>query len=171
MILEAEQTDLGDPAPFSRFRQSSCPLQKAGRPFRHSLTCLTLFTLREVYRQHLYGIHINMIAVGAAEGRRPAELNDAEKVFLGDLERFRRDETGYQWIQGTKPQTLAYALNDSLLLRRGTEVVHVFRAPPISSCYTRRAWCCPNRPDGLATSNTTINSSDRARRKSASAGR
>ena len=65
----------------------------------------------------------------------------------------------------------AYALNDSHLLRRGTEVVHVFRAPPISSCYTRRACCCPNRPDGLATSNTTINSSDRARRKSASAGR
>src|SRR5260370_1310741 len=69
--------------------------------------------LGEVHRQHLYGIHINMVAVGAAEGRRPAELNDAEKVFLGDLERFRRDETGYQWIQGTKPQTLAYALNDS----------------------------------------------------------
>src|SRR5260370_38760231 len=69
--------------------------------------------LGEVYRQHLYGIHINMIAVGAAEGRRPAELNDAEKGFLGDLERFRRDETGYQWIQGTNPQTLAYALNDS----------------------------------------------------------
>ena len=23
------------------------------------------------------------------------------------------EETGYQWIQGTKPQTLAYALNDS----------------------------------------------------------
>ena len=69
--------------------------------------------LGEVYRQHLYGIHINMVAVGAAEGRRPAELNDAEKVFLGDLERFRRDETGYQWIQGTKPQTLAYGLNDS----------------------------------------------------------
>jgi hypothetical protein len=57
--------------------------------------------LGEVHRQHLYGIHINMVAVGAAEGRRPAELNDAEKVFLGDLERFRRDETGYQWIQGT----------------------------------------------------------------------
>ena len=50
---------------------------------------------------------------GAAEGRRPAELTDEEKVFLGDIERFRRDETGYQWIQGTKPQTLAYGLNDS----------------------------------------------------------
>jgi pimeloyl-ACP methyl ester carboxylesterase len=69
--------------------------------------------LGEVYGQHLYGIHINMVAVGAAEGRRPAELSDEEKVFLGDLERFRQNETGYQWIQGTKPQTLAYALNDS----------------------------------------------------------
>jgi len=69
--------------------------------------------LGEIYRDRLYGIHINIVAVGAAEGRRPDELNEAEKVFLGDLERFRRDETGYQWIQGTKPQTLAYALNDS----------------------------------------------------------
>jgi len=69
--------------------------------------------LGEVYQDHLYGIHINMVAVGAAEGRRPNELSEAEKVFLGDLERFRQQETGYQWIQGTKPQTLAYALNDS----------------------------------------------------------
>ena len=36
-----------------------------------------------------------------------------EKVFLGDIEKFRHAETGYQWIQGTKPQTLAYGLNDS----------------------------------------------------------
>jgi pimeloyl-ACP methyl ester carboxylesterase len=69
--------------------------------------------LGEVYQPHLYGIHINMVAVGAAEGRRPAELSQEEKIFLGDLERFRQEETGYQWIQGTKPQTLAYALNDS----------------------------------------------------------
>ena len=69
--------------------------------------------LGEVHQDHLYGIHINMVAVGAAEGRRPNELSEAEKVFLGDLERFRQQETGYQWIQGTKPQTLAYALNDS----------------------------------------------------------
>ena len=52
-------------------------------------------------------------AVAAARASRPAEPNDAEKVFLGDLGRWRREETGYQWIQGTKPQTLAYALNDS----------------------------------------------------------
>lgn len=29
------------------------------------------------------------------------------------MDHFRREETGYQWIQGTKPQTLAYGLNDS----------------------------------------------------------
>ena len=35
------------------------------------------------------------------------------KIFLADMDRFRREETGYQWIQGTKTQTLAYGLNDS----------------------------------------------------------
>ncbi len=48
-----------------------------------------------------------------AEGRSAPELTPEEKVFLGDLEKFRTAETGYQWIQGTKPQTLAYGLNDS----------------------------------------------------------
>lgn len=67
----------------------------------------------EVYARSLYGIHINMIAIGPAEGRSAAELTPEEKVFLGNMEKFRTHETGYQWIQGTKPQTLAYGLNDS----------------------------------------------------------
>ncbi len=67
----------------------------------------------EVYEQNLYGIHINMISVGPAEGRNAPDLTPEERVFLGDIERFRQGETGYQWIQGTKPQTLAYGLNDS----------------------------------------------------------
>jgi microsomal epoxide hydrolase len=67
----------------------------------------------EVYASSLYGIHINMIAIGPAEGRSAAELTPEEKVFLGNMEKFRTHETGYQWIQGTKPQTLAYGLNDS----------------------------------------------------------
>jgi pimeloyl-ACP methyl ester carboxylesterase len=69
--------------------------------------------LGEVHAPSLYGIHLNMIAIGPAEGRNAAELTPEEKVFLGDLEKFRTAETGYQWIQGTKPQTLAYGLNDS----------------------------------------------------------
>jgi len=67
----------------------------------------------EVYPSYLYGIHLNMIPVGPTEGRNAPELTPEEKVFLGDMEKFRTAETGYQWIQGTKPQTLAYGLNDS----------------------------------------------------------
>jgi len=67
----------------------------------------------EVHAPSLYGIHINMVAIGPAEGRSAAELTPEEKVFLGNMEKFRTGETGYQWIQGTKPQTLAYGLNDS----------------------------------------------------------
>ena len=68
--------------------------------------------LGEVHRDHLYGIHLNLLFVG---GRRDhnAELTDEEKVFLADMDHFRREETGYQSIQGTKPQTLSYGLNDS----------------------------------------------------------
>jgi hypothetical protein len=36
-----------------------------------------------------------------------------EKVFLEHLNHWLKEEIGYQWIQGTKPQTLAYGLSDS----------------------------------------------------------
>lgn len=36
-----------------------------------------------------------------------------EKTFLGQLNHFLKEETGYQWIQGTKPTTLAFGLTDS----------------------------------------------------------
>jgi microsomal epoxide hydrolase len=60
------------------------------------------------------GIHINMVlgfppeGEGAFDGVTPEELTD-----LGDLQKFLDEETGYQRIQGTKPQTLGYLLNDS----------------------------------------------------------
>jgi pimeloyl-ACP methyl ester carboxylesterase len=44
----------------------------------------------------------------AFEGLSPEELAD-----LGGLDGFLKKETGYQQIQGTKPQTLGFALNDS----------------------------------------------------------
>ena len=36
-----------------------------------------------------------------------------ERAYLDDLGAWLREETGYQWIQGTKPQTLAFGLTDS----------------------------------------------------------
>jgi pimeloyl-ACP methyl ester carboxylesterase len=68
--------------------------------------------LGEVHRDSLYGIHVNLVFVGG-HTRREGDLTDEEKVFLADMDHFRREETGYQGIQGTKPQTLAYGLNDS----------------------------------------------------------
>jgi microsomal epoxide hydrolase len=60
----------------------------------------------------LIGLHLNLLAVR----RDPAMLNDPsdeEKAFLAELKHFLKEEIGYQWIQGTRPQTLAYALADS----------------------------------------------------------
>ena len=64
------------------------------------------------FAERMIGIHLNMLAVR----RDPKLLTDPtpeEKAFLGQLEHFLKEETGYQWIQGTKPTTLAFALTDS----------------------------------------------------------
>ena len=65
-----------------------------------------------VYPELLKAIHLNFLAVR----RDPSILenpSEEEAVFLKQLNEFLKDETGYQWIQGTKPQTLAYGLTDS----------------------------------------------------------
>ena len=66
------------------------------------------------YPQEVIGIHLNLLPVAPHPSER-ADLSPAETAFLTEAEAFRTEETGYQWIQGTKPQTLAYALNDSPL--------------------------------------------------------
>ena len=64
------------------------------------------------YSQNLIGIHLNMVPVAPHPSAR-TNLSVAEEAFITESEAWRAEETGYQWIQGTKPQTLAYALNDS----------------------------------------------------------
>lgn len=64
------------------------------------------------YPERVAGIHLTMVPVAPHPSAR-GTLTAAEEAFLKDVEAFRTEETGYQWIQGTKPQTLAYALNDS----------------------------------------------------------
>jgi microsomal epoxide hydrolase len=64
------------------------------------------------YPAQVIGIHLNMLPVAPHPSER-TNLSAAEEAFLKELEQFRLEEAGYQWIQGTKPQTLAFALNDS----------------------------------------------------------
>ena len=62
--------------------------------------------------QHVLGLHLNFLALprdlSEADGR-----SDEERAYLAELRHFLREETGYQAIQGTRPQTLAYGLTDS----------------------------------------------------------
>ncbi|MBI1396165.1 MAG: alpha/beta fold hydrolase [Betaproteobacteria bacterium] len=68
--------------------------------------------LGHAHADKLLGIHINLLAVR----RDPKVLEDPSpevRRFVDELNLFLKEETGYQWIQGTKPQTLSFALTDS----------------------------------------------------------
>ena len=61
---------------------------------------------------HVIGIHLNFLAT--RRDLKPADsVTQEEKKFLAELAEFLKEETGYQWIQGTRPQTLAFGLTDS----------------------------------------------------------
>lgn len=58
------------------------------------------------------GVHLNMLPLRRPASARPR--SEAERIYLEEeLALWAREETGYQWIQGTRPQTLAFGLNDS----------------------------------------------------------
>ncbi len=64
------------------------------------------------FAERLTGIHVNLLAVR----RDPSLLKNPtpeERAYLDELDRFLKEETGYQWIQGTKPTTLSFGLTDS----------------------------------------------------------
>lgn len=62
--------------------------------------------------EHTIGIHLNMMPI-----RRDLKMIEdptpAEAKYVKQLAAFLKEETGYQWIQGTRPQTLAFGLTDS----------------------------------------------------------
>jgi microsomal epoxide hydrolase len=65
-----------------------------------------------VYPEQVVGIHLNMVPVAPHPSDR-TDLTPEEEAFIKESKFFTAEETGYQWIQGTKPQTLAFGLNDS----------------------------------------------------------
>jgi microsomal epoxide hydrolase len=63
-----------------------------------------------VFADRLIGLHVNMLSTP----RDVSALGDPEfAAFKADLKHWLDEETGYQAIQGTKPQTLSFALTDS----------------------------------------------------------
>ncbi len=62
--------------------------------------------------QRLHGIHLNLLPI-RREPDRLAGGSEEERRFAEELREWLREETGYQAIQGTRPQTLAFGLTDS----------------------------------------------------------
>jgi microsomal epoxide hydrolase len=63
---------------------------------------------------HCVGIHLNMlVAPPPADPKALEGLSPDEQKAIADVQHFQAEETGYQQIQGTKPHTLGYGLNDS----------------------------------------------------------
>ncbi len=67
-------------------------------------------SMARMFPKSLTGIHLNMLAGqrGGGEAQTDEEKEQAQRSAF-----FAQEEAGYQRIQGTKPQTLGYGLNDS----------------------------------------------------------
>ncbi|PCI76368.1 MAG: hypothetical protein COB20_10885 [SAR86 cluster bacterium] len=66
------------------------------------------------YPERLLGLHSNMVLAGppADEAQRD-DVSEAESSLRNARTAYMQNEVGYQRIQGTKPQSLGYGLNDS----------------------------------------------------------
>jgi pimeloyl-ACP methyl ester carboxylesterase len=90
---------------------------------------------------HVAGLHLNMCVGAAPAGADPnAGLTEAEIARLSLRQAFQSEETGYQQIQGTKPQTIGIALNASPVALAAW-IVEKFRT-----------WCdCNGNPESVFT--------------------
>ena len=73
-------------------------------------------TSRLGYAHHdkLYGVHLTSVTRPTPYlGPGARSLTEEETAHMAQREQWFQDEGGYNHIQGTKPQTLSYGLNDS----------------------------------------------------------
>ena len=68
--------------------------------------------LGAVHADKLIGIHLNFLAM-RRDPKMVLNPTPEEQKFLDELKIWLKEEMGYQWIQGTRPQTLAFGLSDS----------------------------------------------------------
>jgi pimeloyl-ACP methyl ester carboxylesterase len=73
---------------------------------------ITASRMGYAHADKLIGIHVNLLAV-RRDGSMLADPTPDERKYLDELAYWLKEETGYQWIQGTRPQTLSFGLTDS----------------------------------------------------------
>jgi microsomal epoxide hydrolase len=64
------------------------------------------------HAERLIGIHLNLMPI-RRDSQMVADPTPEQRRYLDELAAWLKEETGYQWIQGTRPQTLAFGLTDS----------------------------------------------------------
>lgn len=95
-----------------------------------------------LHAEHVEAIHLNMLVAPPLDPSNPtAGLDEADLRTLERNRRFTENETGYQQIQRTKPQSLAFGLNDSPAGLAGW-IVEKFRSwsdcgGDLESCFSR----------------------------------
>jgi pimeloyl-ACP methyl ester carboxylesterase len=69
------------------------------------------------YAERMIGIHVNLLAslsfFGGSEGPKPDDFGPGEQGWLEHNRNFIANESGYMQLQCSKPQTVAFAINDS----------------------------------------------------------
>ena len=83
--------------------------------------------LAHAYPERVVGLHLNMAGARPNTGPGSRPLTEPEREFVARMQRWRLEEGGYGAIQGSKPQTLSYALTDSPVGLAGW-IVEKFRA-------------------------------------------
>lgn len=75
---------------------------------------ITTSRMAETYADRVAALHINMAPGGPANPFEPVEgLSAEDEAERAKLQHFMLGDSGYSLIQGTRPQTLAVAMNDS----------------------------------------------------------
>src|SRR3989440_747288 len=74
--------------------------------------------LGRVDTEHVVGVHVNAAAVGfiplgPVDEAELARFTDGDHAAMKRIEWFRNEEFGYNLLQSTRPQTIAYSLTDS----------------------------------------------------------
>jgi pimeloyl-ACP methyl ester carboxylesterase len=63
--------------------------------------------------ERVIGVHLTNLEIPPSQGPSSRPFSDAEREYLARNQRWADVERGYSSIQSTKPQTVAYGLNDS----------------------------------------------------------
>jgi pimeloyl-ACP methyl ester carboxylesterase len=65
------------------------------------------------HARHVCGLHLNLVMVGMPPDFDLSTLSAAEQASLAESAAFFEDGSGYLQIQGTRPQSVGYGLDDS----------------------------------------------------------